>query len=324
MISRWLLALVLSVSFALPVHAQDDYPNQPVRLVLPFPPGGGTDALARILADAMTESMGQQVVVDNRPGAAGNIASDTVAKAEPDGYTLLLGFSTALVVNPSLYEDLAFDVEEDFDPITLIADAQYILVVHPSVPAESVDELIAHAKENPGELNFSSSGVGGPLHLAAELFKTRADVDIVHIPYDGGGPAAQAVLGGEVDILFGSVAATKPQVEEGQLRALATTGLERSDAMPDLPTLDEAGLEGFNVTSWYALLAPAGTPEPIIDKLNDEVLKALSLPEVQERLAERGLTPIGSTPEELAQHMEEERKVWSEVIERAGLEPAEE
>ena len=324
MISRWLVALVLLVSFALPVQAQDDYPNKPVRLVLPFPPGGGTDALARILADAMTESMGQQVVVDNRPGAAGNIASDTVAKAEPDGYTLLLGFSTALVVNPSLYEDLAFDIEEDFDPITLIADAQYILVTHPSVPAESVDELIAHAKENPGELNFSSSGVGGPLHLAAELFKNRADVDIVHIPYDGGGPAAQAVLGGEVDILFGSVAATKPQVDEGQLRALATTGLERSDALPDLPTLDEAGLEGFNVTSWYALLAPAGTPEPIIDKLNDEVLKALSLPEVQERLAERGLTPIGSTPEELAQHMAEEREVWSEVIERAGLEPEEE
>lgn len=323
MLKRILFAIAIVFAAAAPAFGQDDYPNKPVRFILPFPPGGGTDSLARILAEKMSESMGEQVIVDNRPGAAGNIASDSVAKSRPDGYTVLLGFSSALTVNPSLYEDLAFSIDEDFEPVVLIADAQYILVAHPSLGVKTVEELVAYAKEHPGELNFSSSGIGGPLHLSAELFMNRADIRMVHIPYGGGGPAAKAVIGGEVDVLFGSVAAVQEQVESGNLVALATTGLKRSSAMPDLATLDELGYEGFNVTSWYSLLVPAGTPQEAKDTLREEVVKALENPDVKEQLANRGLTPIGGNAEALAKLIDEETKVWAEVIERADIKPGE-
>ncbi len=267
----------------MPAAAQTTYPDKPIRLVLPFPPGGGTDGIARVVGDALGKRLGQQILIDNRPGAGGNIASDLVAKAAPNGYTLLMGFSTALTVNPGLYPNLSFNVQKDFVPITELADGQYVLVVHPDVPVKSVAELIAYAKANPGKLNFASGGTGSPLHLAGELFKATAGVNLTHLAYKGGGPAATAVLGNEAQVLFGSVASTLPQIQAGKLRALATTGLERLPQLPDVPTLDESGLKGFEVTTWYGFLAPTGTPQPILTKLHDETVAVLAGAEGQGR-----------------------------------------
>jgi tripartite-type tricarboxylate transporter receptor subunit TctC len=321
---RKVLAPVLTavVAIALPAAASaQNYPEKPIRLVLPFPPGGGTDGIARIVGDAMSKRLGQQILIDNRPGASGNIASDLVAKATPDGYTLLMGFSTALTVNPGLYGNLPFDVQKDFLPITELADGQYILVVHPSVPVKTVEELIAYAKANPGQLNFASGGQGSPLHLAGELFKARAGVDLTHLPYKGGGPAATAVLGNEAQVLFGSVASTLPQIQAGNLRALATTGMKRLPALPDIRTLDEAGLKGFEVNTWYGLLAPKGTPQPILDKLYTEAKAALAEPKVVEGLGKLGLTVVASTPQEFSALIQRETDSWAKVIKDAGIKP---
>lgn len=314
-----LLASVLALGSA--AQAQADFPNQPIRMVLPFPPGGGTDALARIIGGALSEELGQQVLIDNRPGAAGNIASEYVARANPDGYTLLMGFSTALTVNPLIYPDLNFNIQRDFEPVTLLADAQYFLVVHPSVEAQTADELVAFAEAHPGRLNFSSSGVGSPLHLSAELFAMRTGIDIVHIPYGGGGPAAQAVLSGEVDMLFGSAAATVQHADAGNLRMLATTGSQRSELAPDTPTLQELGLEGFNVTAWYGLMAPEGTPAEVIELLHDYTLRALSRDDVLEALGNQGLNPIGGDAAALAALILNDTEMWAPVVEAADIRP---
>jgi tripartite-type tricarboxylate transporter receptor subunit TctC len=320
---RTMLPLLASLAAALspgPAGGQT-YPGKPIRLVLPFPPGGGTDGIARIVGDVLGNRLGQRILVDNRPGAGGNIASALVAKAAPDGYTLLMGFSTALTVNPGLYKDLPFNVQKDFVPITGLADGQYILVVHPSVPAKSVEELIAHAKANPGKLKFASGGMGSPLHLAGELFKARTGVDLLHLPYKGGGPAAIAVLGNEAQILFGSVASTLPQIQSGKLRALATTGLTRLPALPDLPALDQIGLKGFEVTTWYGLLAPARTPQPILDKLYKETIATLQEPSVKDDLAKLGLSVVGSTPQQFTELIRRETDSWTKVINDAGIKP---
>jgi tripartite-type tricarboxylate transporter receptor subunit TctC len=315
-----LLSLLALLAPASAVHAQT-YPDKPIRLVLPFPPGGGTDGLARIVGDAMGKRLGQQILIDNRPGAGGNIASDAVAKAAPDGYTLLMGFSTALTVNPGLYGNLPFDIQKDFIPITELADGQYVLVVHPSVQAKSVAELIAYAKANPGKLNYASGGNGSPLHLAGELFKANAGVDLVHVPYKGGGPASTAVLGNEAQVLFGSVASTLPQIQAGNLRALATTGLKRLPQLPDVPTLDESGLKGFNVTTWYGLLAPAKTPQPVLDKLRMDAVATLQEPAVKEGLGRLGLEVVGSTPKEFTDLIARETQSWTKLIKDAGIKP---
>ena len=232
-----------------------------------------------------------------------------------------MGFSTALTVNPGLYKDLPFDVQKDFAPITELADGQYILVVHPSVPAKSVEQLIAHAKANPGKLKFASGGMGSPLHLAGELFKARTGVDLLHLPYKGGGPAAIAVLGNEAQILFGSVASTLPQIQAGKFRALATTGLKRLPALPDIPTLDQIGLKGFEVTTWYGLLAPVRTPQPIVDKLYRETIATLQEPTVKDDLAKLGLSIVGSTPQQFAELVRRETVNWTKVINEAGIKP---
>jgi tripartite-type tricarboxylate transporter receptor subunit TctC len=320
---RTILPLLAALAAALlPGHADaQNYPTKPIRLVLPFPPGGGTDGIARIVGDVLGNRLGQRILVDNRPGAGGNIASALVAKAAPDGYTLLMGFSTALTVNPGLYKDLPFNVQKDFVPITELADGQYLLVVHPSVPAKSVEELIAYAKANPGKLKFSSGGMGSPLHLAGELFKARTGVDLLHLPYKGGGPAAIAVLGNEAQILFGSVASTLPQIQAGKFRALATTGLKRLPALSDIPTLDEIGLKGFEVTTWYGLLAPARTPQPILDKLYKETIATLQEPTVKDDLAKLGLSVVGSTPQQFAELIQRETDNWTKVINDAGIKP---
>jgi tripartite-type tricarboxylate transporter receptor subunit TctC len=294
------------------------YPARPVRLIVPFAPGGGTDLLARLVTPKLYEAMGQQWVVDNRSGAAGNIAAETVARAAPDGYTVFMGFSTVLTVNPSLYK-LAFDVEKDLQPVTLLATAQYILVLHPGVAAGSVKDLVALLKAKPRSVNYASAGVGSPLHLAGELFQRRAGVQMTHVPYKGGGPAAAAVLAGEAQLIFGSVASSMPQVKAGKLKALATTGLRRSKVAPELPTMAEQGFPGFDVSSWYAFLVPAGTSAAIVTRLRDEAIKAVQRPDVQPVMAGQGLEVETSTPQELAARMRAERRTWAEVIKAAGI-----
>jgi tripartite-type tricarboxylate transporter receptor subunit TctC len=295
-----------------------DYPTRPVRLLVPFAPGGGADTLARIVTPKLSESMGQQWVVDNRGGAGGNIAAETVARAAPDGYTVFMGFSTVLTVNPSLYK-LDFNMERDLQPVTLLASAQYILVIHPSVQANSVKELIALMKARPNTLAYASAGVGSPLHLAGELFQRQAGVRMIHVPYKGGGPAAAAVLAGEAQLIFGSVASSMPHVKAGKLKALATTGRERSKVAPDVPTMREAGVPGVEVTSWYAFMVPARTPRNIVNRIHDDAVRALGAPDVQQAMARQGLDPESSTPEALAARIRAETKTWAEVIKAAGI-----
>jgi tripartite-type tricarboxylate transporter receptor subunit TctC len=298
--------------------AAADYPSRPVRLVIPFAAGGGADTLARILSPKLTAELGQQWVVDNRGGAAGNLAAEIVADAIPDGHTVLMGFNTVLTVNPSLYK-LRHDVQMDFQPVTLLATAQYILVVHSSVQAGSVKELIDLAKSKPGVLNYASAGVGSPLHLAAELFKKRAGVQMVHIPYKGGGPAAAAVVAGEAQVIFGSVASSMAHARAGRLRALATTGMKRSKVAPELPTIAESGFPGFDVRSWYALLVPAKTPVTIANRIHDAAAKAVQQADVEKAMARQGLEPETSTPKGLAARIKEETAGWAAVIKDAGI-----
>jgi tripartite-type tricarboxylate transporter receptor subunit TctC len=262
--------------------------------------------------------MGQQWVVDNRTGAAGNIAAETVARAAPDGYTVFMGFSTVLTVNPGLYK-LTFDVERDLQPVTLLATAQYILVLHPSVPASSVKELVALAKQKPSSLNVASAGVGSPLHLAGELLQRRAGIRMVHLPYKGGAPAAAAVLSGEAQVIFGSIPASMPHVKSGRLKALATTGSQRSKVAPDLPTMVESGFPGFDVTTWYGFLVPARTPPAIAKRLHGEAAKALQRADVQQVMAGQGLEVETSTAEALAARIRSESRTWGELIKAAGI-----
>jgi tripartite-type tricarboxylate transporter receptor subunit TctC len=311
-------ALAIGASPALGARGPAEQSTRPVRLLVPFAPGGGADTLARIITPKLTESMGQQWVVDNRGGAAGNIAAETVARAAPDGSTVFMGFSTVLTVNPALYK-LPFSMEKDLQPVTLLATAQYILVVHPSVQANSVKELIALMKQRPKTLNFASAGVGSPLHLAGELFQRRAGVQMVHLPYKGGGPAAAAVLGGEAQLIFGSVASSMPHVKAGKLRALATTGQQRSKVAPDVPTMAEAGLSGVEVTSWYAFMLPGGSPAPLVSRLREHAIKALDVADVQQAMSRQGLDPETSTVQELAARIRAESKTWAEVIKAAGI-----
>lgn len=310
-------AAVMLLLFAGCAAAQT-YPTKPIRLVLPVTPGGGTDALARIIGPKLAEGLGQSVVVDNRPGAGGNISMETVTKAAPDGYTLWFGVGFRLVVNPMIYK-LAFDPIRDFAPIMQLATAQFILVLHPSVPAKSVAELVALAKAKPGSLNYASSGAGSTLHLAAELFKSRARIDMVHVAYKGGAPAATAVLVGEAQVIFGSVTASLPHVKAGRLRALATTGVKRSKVAPELPTIAESGFPGFDVRSWYAFMAPAGTPAAVVNRIHDEAIKVLQLADVQRVMSRQGLEVETSTPQELAGRIKAESAMWARVIKEAGI-----
>ena len=327
--SSFLALLVLSFSLIphpsalIPEARAADYPTHPVRLLIPFAAGGGADAMGRIIAPKLTDSLGQTWVVDNRGGAGGNLAAEIVAKAAPDGYTVFLGFNTVLTVNPSLYKKLPFDVNRVLAPVSMLATAQYILVLHPSVPANSVKELVALAKQKPGALNYSSGGTGTPLHLSAALFAKRAGISMVHVPYKGGSPAAAALLAGEVQLLFGSIAAAMPQVRAGKLKALATTGLKRSKVATDLPTMAESGFPGFDVSSWYALLVPAGTPVNVVKIMRDAAIKGMALPDVQEACARQGLDIETSTPQELAARIKRESAMWAGVIKDTGIDKVE-
>ncbi len=308
-----LLIALLAMSHA---FAQN-YPMKPIRLVLPYPPGGGTDVIARPLAQKLTENLGQQVIVDNRGGAGGNIGMEFVAKSPPDGYTLLFALTAQFAVNPSLYPKLPYDPVRDYAPISLLANAPYFLVVHPSVPAKSVAALIAFVKARPGQLAYSSSGNGSGAHLAGEMLRSLAHIDITHVPYKGAGPALPDLIAGQVQLSFVTYIATGPHIKSGRLRALGVTTAKRSPALPDLPAIAET-VPGYDSAVWYGFAAPAGTPGEIVARLNGEVLRVLAAPDFRGRITLEAITPIGSTPEEFGVFIKSEIVRWAKVVKDSG------
>ena len=311
-----LCALVLAVSSMAFVFAQS-YPSKPIRLIVGSSAGGGGDMIARTVSAPFSDTLGQQVIIDNRPGAGGNIGADIVAKAPPDGYILLFAF-TGHVINPGLYSKLPFDTVRDFAPITVLATNQTLLLVHPTVPARSVKDLIALAKSRPGKLTVAGLP-GGSQHLAGELFKAMAGIDLLFVPFKGNGPALGALLGGEVDISFNTLAAAQSFVRAGKLRALAVAGSRRSELVPDLPTISEAGLPGFSSSGWYGILAPAGTPRDIVTRLNQALVTILRSTDMKQRLLSSGNEPVGNTPEQFDAFIRKEIPRWTKVIKDAGI-----
>jgi tripartite-type tricarboxylate transporter receptor subunit TctC len=313
------LSFLLLFLFASGAPAQS-YPARAVRVLVGFTPGGGTDIMARFLTPRLSEYLGQQFVVENRPGAATNVATEMVAKAAPDGYTLLFTTS-ALAINASLYKNLQYDALRDLAPVSVLAESPNLLVAGPGVPAKTLGELIALAKAKPGALNYSSAGSGTSQHLAGELFKVRTGTDIVHVPYKGTAPSLVGVMSGDVQFSFANVPAILAHVRNGRLRALAVSGTRRSELMPDVPTMKEGGVAGVEVTVWYALLAPAGTPREIIATLADASMKAARSPELKPRLIEQGAEPIGGTPEEFGKLLREEIAKYAEAVRISGAKP---
>jgi tripartite-type tricarboxylate transporter receptor subunit TctC len=317
---RFLIALA-ACALAAVAMAADVYPSRPVRIVVPFPPGGPADALARTVGDKMQAALGQPVVVDNRPGAGGNIGMELVARSAPDGHTLALAPAGNLTVNPSLYRNVPYDVGRDFAPVTVIAAVPNVLVVNAQVPARDVGELIAFAKANPGKLNFASPGPGSGAHLAGELLKSSAGIDMVHVPFSGIAPAVAAVVAGDVQVMFAGTSSAMPQVSAGRLRALGVASPKRIAAAPALPTLDESGLRGFDVTSWYSIVVPAGTPPAVVDRLQKEIARAVDAPDVKAKLAALGAEPVANTPSEFAAMIKVESAKWGKIVKDAGIRP---
>jgi tripartite-type tricarboxylate transporter receptor subunit TctC len=310
------LVVFLATLASTPVFAAETYPTRPIRMIVGFAPGGGTDLTARPVAQKLSELMGQQVVVENKPGAAGNIATEQVARAAPDGYTILMGTIAALAINPSLYGNLKFDPETDLAPVIQVVDATNVLTLHPSVQASSVQELIALSKQK--SLSAGSSGIGATGHLAIELFNLMAGTKLVHVPYKGGGPAMGDLVGGQIDLIFATTASAIPQIKAGRVKGIAVTTIKRSALMPELPTISEAGLTGFDANNWYGIVVPAKTPRAIIDQLNAEVTKVLAMPDVQATLFKQGLDPAGGTPEQFGAYIRSERIKWAKVIKESG------
>jgi tripartite-type tricarboxylate transporter receptor subunit TctC len=313
------LAAMLALALAPLARAQDDYPNRTVRIIVPFAPGGSTDVVARILADKLGTELKQSFVVENRSGAGGNIGADAVAKASPDGYTLLMGTTGVLAINKYLYKEMSFDPERDLVPVSYTSLITNILVVNPQVPAKTVSELVALARAKPGSLTFASSGAGSSTHLSAELFKSMAGVDILHVPYKGSSQAITDLMGGQVTMLFDNAPSSIPFVEQGKLRALAVTSTKRLPNLPDVPTLDEAGVKGYESLSWSGIMAPAGTPKRVIDKLNAAIEKILRDPDVKQRFASLGVDPVGGPPEAFSRHIRAESEKWARVVKTANI-----
>ena len=314
---RIFLALAIFAPYAASGLAQT-YPQKAVRLIAPYPPGGGVDVASRVLGQKLTERWGQQVIVENRGGANGNIGAELAARAAPDGYTLLMGAAGPITMNTWLYQKLAFDPVKDFTPVVLVAPTYYVLVVHPSLQAKSVKELVTIAKANPGKLTFASPGVGGPPHLATELLKSLTGADMVHVPYKGTGPALSDLIGGQVSFMFADMIAVLPQVQAGKLRALAISSGRRNSRVPALPTVAESGAPGFEVLGWSGLMAPSGTPPAVVTKLNTDVKAALALPDVQEKLASDGKDFGENTPEQFAAFIRSELAKWGKVVKASG------
>ncbi len=317
-ISRLISIAVVSLLVLTMQATAEHYPDRVVRIVNPYPPGGSVDVMARILAQKLSDNLGQQFIVENRSGGGGNTGSDYVAKAEPDGYTLLFTAPGPLTVNQTLYTKLAFDPAKDFAPIALFATAPIVLIVNPAVPVNNVQELIALAKKEPGKINFASAGNGTTNHLSGELFKSRANIDIVHVPYRGAGPAMNDLIGGHVQMFFDLMPVVLPQIATGKVRALANAGAKRPSALPDVPTIAEQGLAGFDASSWYGLVAPARTPEPVLAKLRDEVAKALKAPDMIARIHELGSEPGTVFGSDFGAFMAAETRKWADVIRTSG------
>jgi tripartite-type tricarboxylate transporter receptor subunit TctC len=313
-----ILAGLALAAIASGAAAEEHYPNRPIKWVVPFAPGGAMDIMARSLGEKMGQSMKQPIVVENRPGAGGTIGSSFVAKSAPDGYTIMI-VSIGHAANSSLYSKLPYDAAKDFEPVSLVGVVPNILVVNPSVKANSVKELIALAKSQPGKLGFASAGSGTTLHLAGELFASMAGVDILHVPYKGSSPAMTDLIGGQVQMMFDSVSSAKPFIESGKVKPLAVTTTKRSSLFPNVPTMEEAGLKGYDLTGWYAVFAPARTPKPIIDRLQGELVNALKHPDVRQRFAMVGAEPVGSSPSELAKYMASETTRFATVVRERNI-----
>src|SRR5580698_756876 len=312
------IALLL-FGLAAPVLAQD-YPTRPITLVVPFAPGGSTSIVARVIGDRMSQLLGQGIVIDHRPGAGGTVGTKFVAKSEPDGYTLLLGYTGTLAIGPSLYKEVGYDPRKDFAPIGMIGNAPSVLVVHPSFPAASIPELIAYAKANPGKVNFGSAGVGSVNHITGEYFARSAGITLVHIPYKGTGPALTDLLGGHIPMALAPIPPVHANVEAGLLRALAVTGQTRNSLMPDVPTIAEMCLPGFEASLYYGLVAPPGTPQPVIDKLNSALREALASDEVKKQLGADGTEITPSSPQEYADFLGKDASKWAELVKASGVE----
>jgi tripartite-type tricarboxylate transporter receptor subunit TctC len=298
------------------------YPTKPVRMLVPFPPGGGTDYVARLVAQKLTETWGQQLIVENRPGASMMIASEIVAKAPPDGYTIIMSSSNH-TINPSLYTSIPYDTMGDFAPVTLVGTSPFVLVTHPSLPVKTVKELIELARARKGQIAYASSGTGGPQQLAGELFKMMAKVDLLHVPYKGSGPAEVDLVGGHVQVMFATTVSALPQIKAGRMRALAVTTLKRTSAFskvfPDLPTVAEEALPGYEAGSWWGVLAPARTPRAVITKLHADIVKALQVPDTRNKLMGQGADPGGNTPEQFTALLHEELAKWAKLVKAAKI-----
>ncbi len=310
--ASFLLFVFSSLSLAQP------YPSKPIHLVVPFPPGGPTDIVGRMVAQKLSDGVGQNVVVENRPGAGGTVGSASVAKAAPDGYTLLYGSTSTLAIAPSLYKNLSYDPQKAFAPISLVSSGPIIIAVNEKVPARTLKEFIALAKSSPGKLAYGSGGNGTPPHLAGELFKTVGGVDLLHVPYKGGGPAITDVAAGQVQAIFEGQVALMPHFQSGRVRPLAITGAKRSPALPDVPTATEAGLPKYDANFWSGVVAPAGTPPEVIARLNSALVKALGSAEVRDTLTKQGLEPAGNAPREFAEHIRAEAQKWAAVVKASG------
>ena len=315
--SRWICAFALALLAVTTAHAQS-YPSRPIKIVVPYPPGGFNDTLGRTLAAKFTEAWGQPAVVENKPGGNTLIGNDFVAKSPPDGYTLLMVAFPFSVV-PSLFKTMPYNTVNDFAPVILAASSANLLVVNPSLPVKSVGELLALAKSKPGSLSYASTGNGSSNHISMELFKTLAGVDILHVPYKGSAPAVTDLLGGQVQLMFDNTPNVLPHVKAGKLRALGSSRTKRDALTPDVPTIAEAGVPGYDLSVWFGMVAPAGTPKEVVQKLNAEVIKILAMPDVRERFLAQGVEPQGSTPEQFAEHIRSQMAKWGKLVQDAGV-----
>jgi tripartite-type tricarboxylate transporter receptor subunit TctC len=320
-ISRlWILSILSITTVSSIAYAQSTYPNRPIKFIAPFPPGGTSDVLGRIMAQKLSDALGQSVIVENRPGASGNIGHDIAAKAPPDGYTLLLSNSSTVVNNPHLFKQMSFDWYKDFSPISLVAIAGLVLVVHPSVPVKSVSELTALAKSKPGQLNFGSGGKGIQSHISGEMYKTAANVDIVHIPYKGTGVAVADLVAGQIHMVFSDMAPAVPFIKANKLRALAVTSPQRSTTLPELPTMIELGFPNFESANWWSIVTPKGVPNSIIDRINQELGKIMTSQEIKDSFEKIGVTPLYSEPSKVFELSRKESPIIGEILRKAGVE----
>lgn len=311
--------LLLAIALAVPLSATAQaYPTKPIHFVVPYPPAGPLDTVARLVGQRVSESVGQPVVVENKPGAGGNIGAGLVAKAAPDGYTLLMGAVATHAINPTLYASMPYDAQKDFIPVTQIASTPNVLVVNPSLPVTNVHDFIAYAKAHPGSLNFGSGSTGSAGHLAGELFKSMAGVEMTHVPYKGAAPAMNDLIGGQIQLMFDNLASSLAQIKAGKVRALAVTTATRTELAPELPTIAESGLPGFDINTWFGLFVPAGTPPAIVQRLHDEFVKALAAPDVRARMLALGAEPVGNTPGQFAQYIRSEAVKYAKLVKASG------